>query len=241
MPTTIARGDSLAYFRSMPAEEQDMLGWRVARGNLLPAPFWPGGQLMRKPLDGDDGAVVFYKVGARGTLGEPESDEPPAVLPTGELHARADAYLRTLCAGYRVDPPSVEDVMAWASVAFDVTEDPIDPQEWLDDFIDARETVAGERCQAIFGHLDRYARLDDATAQAVADTSEDARFASPCDPRVLVMVTAEGGAIVADLAGRHADEHGPLLSRRERRRKRRLERRTYCRDRRLHRDASRIA
>jgi hypothetical protein len=238
--TATARGDSLAYFRSMPAEERDTLGWFTARGNVLPAPFWSGGRLKRRPLDDEDGTVVFYKVGEdRGALRDDATDKPAPVLPTGPLHERADAYLRTLCAGYRVDPPSVADVLAYASVANDVTEDPIDPQEWLDDYIDARETVAGNRCQAIFGLLDRYARLDDESAQAVADLSEDARFASPCDPRVLVLVTHDGSAIVADLAGADVQTFGPTLTRRERRARRRRARRDWRRDWRLHRDARR--
>lgn len=210
--TSIARGDSLAHFRSMPAEHQDLLGWRVARGNLLPAPFWPGGQLRRKPQPDGSGGVVYYKVAAEGTLGE--QDETPTTLPTGDLHDRAARFLRHTCTMYRVDPPSVADIMEWASVAFDVTEDHVNSQDWLDDFIDARERVAGERCQAVFGMLDRFARLDDATAQTVADLSEDARFASPCDPQVLVMVTADGGAIVADLAGRNVHEFDPRPRRR---------------------------
>lgn len=156
-----------------------------------------------------------------------------------DLTVRAARHLREVCAIYRIDPPSVAEVHEYASVAFDVLEDNLDLNDWLIDFIDAREQVAGDRCQSIFARLDAYARLDDATAQAVADTSEDARFAHSCDPRVLVMVTSSGGAIVADLAGAHVHEFGPELSRREHRAQRRRARRTYCRDRRLHRDARR--
>jgi hypothetical protein len=153
--------------------------------------------------------------------------------------ARADRFLHDTCAMYRIDPPSVEDVRAWASVAFDVNEHPDDMQAWLDDYIDARETAAGERCQAIFGLLDRFARLEPEDAQAVADIAEDARVASSCDPRVLVMVTHDGGAIVADLAGANVQGVTPPLTRRELRARRRRECRDYCRDRRLRRDGRR--
>lgn len=168
-------------------------------------------------------------------------DELVEAVVTREAHLqRAERFLRDTCEMYRVDPPSVEDVRAWASVAFDVTDEPVRPEAWLDDFIGERETAAGERCQAIFGLLDRYARLDDGSAQAVADLSEDARFASPCDPCVLVLVTHDGSAIVADLAGGDVQTFGAELSWRERRAQRRRDRRAYCRDRRLYRDASRI-
>jgi hypothetical protein len=133
------------------------------------------------------------------------AEAPTAVLSTDPLTERAARVLRDVCAGYRIDPPSVEDIEAYASVVFDVTEDAIDPQDWLVDFIDERETAAGDRCQAIFGLLDRYAKLPDDVAQAVANLAEDARFASPCDPCVLVLVTHDGSAIVADLAGGSCD------------------------------------
>lgn len=226
--------DSLAYFHSMPTEHQDMLGWGVARGDL-PGPFWPGGQLKRRP--DEDGTVHFFK--AHEVEVDEQDDRSTPVLAVSPLLQQADAYLRTLCTGYRVDPPSVADVQEYASVAFDVTEDGADPELWVDDFIGARETTAGKRCRVIFERLDRYARLDDATAQAVADRSEDARMASPCDPRVLVLVTHDGSAIVADLAGGDVQTFAPALSRRDRRAQRRRDGRDYCRDRRLHRDARR--
>jgi hypothetical protein len=123
-----------------------------------------------------------------------------------DLTVRADQHLREVCAIYRIDPPSVAEVHEYASVAFDVLEDGADLSDWLVDFIDAREQVAGARCQSIFARLDAYARLDAATAQAVVDTSEAARFAHSCDPRVLVLVTSSGAAIVADLAGANVHE-----------------------------------
>lgn len=142
--------------------------------------------------------------------------------------------LRQTCANYRIDPPSLADFRTYFLLWLNGD----GAEDWLDDYIDAGETAAGERCQAIFGRLDRYARLEDATAQAVADTSEDARFAS-CDPCVLVMVTHDGSAIVADFAGADVQVFEPQRSRRERRAQRARERRTYCRDRRLQRDARR--
>lgn len=232
--SAVARGDSLAYFLSMPAEHQDALGWRTARGDLLPAPFWPGGRLARKPLDDDPGGVVFFKVGDDRTAPADADEAVREVTTTSPLVQRAERHLRETCAIYRIDPPSVADVHEYASVAYDVLEDGIAPMTWLDDFIDARETIAGNRCQSIFRRLDLYARLDDPTAQTVADTSEDARFASPCDPRVLVLVTTSGGAIVADLSAGAVHEYTPTLPRRARRAARRAARRTMRRDRRLH-------
>jgi hypothetical protein len=131
-----------------------------------------------------------------------------------DLTVRAARHLRDICTSYRIDPPSVADVHEYAAVAFDVLEDGINLTDWLIDYIDARETTAGHRCQSIFQRLDTYARLDDLTAQAVADTSETARFASSCDPCVLVMVTSSGGAIVADISGGAVHEYDPLPRRR---------------------------
>lgn len=127
-----------------------------------------------------------------------------------DLTARAARHLRETCAIYRVDPPSVADIHEYASVAFDVLEDGADPRDWLDNYIDARERVAGDRCQSIFARLHTYAHLDAATAQRVVDISEQARFASSCDPCVLVLVTHDGGAIVADISGGAVDEFDPL-------------------------------
>jgi hypothetical protein len=131
-----------------------------------------------------------------------------------DLTVRAARHLRTICTTFKIDPPTVADIHEYAAVAFDVLEDGINLTDWLIDYIDARETIAGNRCQSIFHRLDTYARLDDATAQAVADTSETARFASSCDPCVLVMVTSAGGAIVADISGGAVHEFDPLPRRR---------------------------
>jgi hypothetical protein len=152
---------------------------------------------------------------------------------------RAATFLREVCAMNRIAPPSNADVEEYQSVVFDVTEDPIDPTAWLDDYIGAGENAAGDRCQAIFDRLDRYARLHPDDAQAVADTAEDARFASPCDPCVLVLVTHDGSAIVADLAGADVQAFTPPLTRREWRARMRRARRVRRRDSRLHRDARR--
>lgn len=149
-----------------------------------------------------------------------------------DLTVRAARHLRETCAIYRVDPPTVADIYEYASVAFDVLADEeaaelhgrrdgvspsftfnLDPRQWLDNYIDARERAAGDRCQSIFDRLDAYARLDDAVAHRVADISEAARFAS-CDPCVLVLVTHSGGAIVADISGGAVHEFDPLPRRR---------------------------
>lgn len=132
-----------------------------------------------------------------------------------DLTARAARHLRETCAIYRVDPPTVADIYEYASVAFDVLEDDVpDPRQWLDNYICDRQDIAGARCKAIFDRLDTYARLDDAVAQRVVDISERARFASSCDPCVLVLTTSSGGAIVADISGGAVHEFDPLPRRR---------------------------
>lgn len=131
-----------------------------------------------------------------------------------DLTVRAARHLRDVCAIYRIDPPTVAEIHEYASVAFDVLADGTDLSDWLIDFIDRREQIAGDRCQSIFARLHAYARLDAPTSQAVADTSEQARFASSCDPCVLVLVTSSGGAIVADISGGAVHEFDPLPERR---------------------------
>jgi hypothetical protein len=131
-----------------------------------------------------------------------------------DLTVRAARHLRDVCAIYRVDPPTVAEIHEYVSVAFYVLEDGTNLSDWLIDYIDAREQVAGDRCQSIFQRLDTYAHLDDPTAQAVADTSEQARFAASCDPCVLVLITSSGGAIVADISGGAVHEYDPLPERR---------------------------
>lgn len=130
-----------------------------------------------------------------------------------DLTVRAARHLRETCAIYRVDPPTITDIYEYASVAFDVLEDGISPGLWLDNYIGDRQDVAGARCQSIFDRLDAYARLDDAVAQRIADISEAARFAS-CDPCVLVLVTHDGGAIIADISGGAIDIFEALPRRR---------------------------
>lgn len=127
----------------------------------------------------------------------------PVLDPTDPLTRRADQHLREVCAGYRIDPPSVADVLAYADVLAceDHDGEPDPGGDWLVDYIDAGEVAAGNRCQGVFGILDRFARLDDASAQEVADLAEDARFGSPCAPCVLVLTRHDGAVIVADLAG----------------------------------------
>jgi hypothetical protein len=142
---------------------------------------------------------------------------PADVLSTDAMIQRADAYLRTLCTGYRIDPPSAADVHAYAAAlaAEDLDYVPDPGAEWLEDFIDERETAAGERCQATYALLERLgAILDDDEAQACAFAVEDARFASPCGPPPLVLVHANGTAVVVDWMGARLEFGGPRRTRR---------------------------
>lgn len=111
---------------------------------------------------------------------------------------RAARFLRETCAMFRVDPPSVEDVQEYASVAFDVTDTPIDPCTWLDAFIDEREAAAGDRAVALYARLKH---LPSGMAQTVFECTEDARFASPCGPPPRVIVLYCGTVIVSDNQG----------------------------------------
>jgi hypothetical protein len=156
-----------------------------------------------------NGGIVYYPKTDR----DRRIDQTTAAL-ENDLTVRAARHLRHVCEIYRIDPPTIGEIHEYASVAFDVLEDDTNLNDWLIDYIDDREQVAGDRCQSIFRRLDTYARLDTETAQAIADTSETARFASSCDPCVLVLTTSSGGAIVADISGGAVHEYDPQPRRR---------------------------
>jgi len=126
-----------------------------------------------------------------------------AGLATEKTRQLFDA-LHESCRAARLDPPFIDEFADYV-VALACGRG----EAWLKVFIGEREAEAQRRCLAIYETLDRFARLNRVDYQDVAFAAEDARFACSCDPRVLVLVTSAGGAIVADLAGGHVEEFSP--------------------------------